>query len=184
MSYFLLSYLPLTLTCLCCDILSQVYFKEARELLGSEAWEKDYDSMLQLCSKEAQARFITGDIEIMEVLIEEVLSKDIPIKDKFEAFEVKILAAQGANRFDEAISTSLEVRKKLGLRAPANKPASKFTVLKEYIKTNRIVNGRTAKEIAELPDLKDERVIMGQRMLEMVSCDVSTSFYEKMSIFA
>jgi len=145
-----------------------IYSKEARELMGPKAWECDNDTMVELCSKEAQARFITGDIKTMEMLIREVMSKEIPIKKKFLAIEVKIRAAQGSGRFDEAINTCFEVLKQLGFQTRANKPASTFAIWKEYHKTNRMINGLSAEEIAELPELKDETVVMGQRLLEFL----------------
>ena len=148
-----------------------VYFKAGRELLGSNAWEEgedEFNTMLKLCCEEANACYIIGDYDTMNVLIEEVLSKDVPIKDSFKVYEVKILAMKANHQFLDAITTALDVRRQLGLSAPPNKPPSTLTVVKEYIKTNRAVKGRTAEELVALPELKDERIIMGQRMLELL----------------
>ena len=97
----------------------QVYFETARELLGwKNAWGKvDSELLIVLYCKEAQARFVIGDLTTMEILVEEILSKGLPMKDMFEAYELTILAAQAANRFDEAISVALDVRKQLGFKS-------------------------------------------------------------------
>ena len=94
--------------------------------------------------------------------------KDVPIKDSFKVYEVKILAMKAKHQFLDAITTAMDVRRQLGLSAPPNKPTSTLTVVKEYIKTNRAVKGRTAEELVALPELKDESIIMGQRMLELL----------------
>ncbi|KAL7527247.1 hypothetical protein ACHAXR_001864, partial [Thalassiosira sp. AJA248-18] len=101
------------------------------------------------------------------MLIDEVLSKDVPIDDKFIAYQLKILAAYAEAKFEEAIDIIIEVRRQLGLRTPANKPTSPLIVLKEYIKTSRLLGNRTAEDIASLPKMDNERIIMGQRMLEL-----------------
>ena len=54
--------------------------------------------MVMLCSEEANACFVLGDLDQMDSLIDEVLSKDIPIKLKFKANETKILALNVAGK--------------------------------------------------------------------------------------
>lgn len=148
-----------------------VYYGTARDLWGgSNAWDDDgVDSnrLVELYIKEAQARFVLGHLDIMQSLVEELLSKDLSIQQVFEVYEVKILAAQAANDFDVAISVALEVRQKLGFKAIPTKP-SMLTVLREFRKTNKAVAGRSAEELAALPTLTDERVMIGQRMLELL----------------
>ncbi|KAL7523083.1 hypothetical protein ACHAXR_000018, partial [Thalassiosira sp. AJA248-18] len=145
-----------------------VYYSTSRELLGANAWAVDGKVMLQLCSEEASACFINGDLDTMKLLIDDVLSQDISIEDKFKAYEIKILASYAASQPGDSIDTAIEVRKQLGLRTPANKPASTLTVLKEYLKTERLMGNRTPEELASLPKLSKERVMMGQKMGELI----------------
>ena len=143
------------------------FFQTGHSLLGSQGWETDPDIMLRLCSEGANASFVNGDLETMNTFLEEVLGRDqLSVKDKLKAYEIKILAAQAIGNFDEAINTGIEVRKSLGLRTPPNKHASLITVLKEFIKTSRAVGQRSAEDIASLPELRDDRIIMGQKVLE------------------
>lgn len=147
-----------------------VFYRKGRHLLGQDAWRQDGNTMLQLCSKEAKACFISGDHHSMTMLIEEVLSREsLSIEDKFSVYETKIRAANASARFEEAINTAIDVRTKLGLPSPKNQPASKLTVIKEYLKTDRLLASRTAEDIANLPTLEDERLILGQRMTELLS---------------
>ena len=65
-----------------------IYFKAGHELLGSSGWEKDCTTMLRLCSNYANAAFINSDLETMNLLIDEVLSKEhLSVKDKFKVYE-------------------------------------------------------------------------------------------------
>mmetsp|Transcript_39577 Transcript_39577/g.95158 ORF Transcript_39577/g.95158 Transcript_39577/m.95158 type:complete len:1108 (-) Transcript_39577:206-3529(-) len=147
-----------------------IYYETARELWGQNAWKEDESisrKLIDLYTKEAQARFVVGHLDIMQSLIDELLCKDLPIQQVFGAYEVKILAAQAANDFDTAINVGLEVRRRLGFKAIPTKP-SLLAILWEFRKTNKAFAGRSAEELASLPKLTDEKVIMGQRMLELL----------------
>mmetsp|Transcript_23905 Transcript_23905/g.51712 ORF Transcript_23905/g.51712 Transcript_23905/m.51712 type:complete len:740 (+) Transcript_23905:1112-3331(+) len=144
-----------------------VYFKAGRELLEG-SWEGDPDTMLQLCSEEANARYIANyNLETMNVLIDEVLGQPIPVRDKFRVSEVKVKSALARGNLRESLDTALRFCRKLGLPAPKNKPVSTLVILKDFFKTKRALKNRTAEEIACLPELSDEQIIMGQKMLSL-----------------
>ncbi|KAL9182970.1 hypothetical protein ACHAXT_004249 [Thalassiosira profunda] len=146
-----------------------VYFQAARELLEGMSWEDNRDQMTKLYIAEANARFVVGDLGVTESLVNELLQqRGIPTWDRFKATEVLILAFCASNRFDEAIALGLDLRKELGFKAIPTKPTT-FTVLKEFFKTNRAIKGLSAEELASLPTCTDERAIIGQRMLELLT---------------
>jgi len=148
--------------------LSVIYFEKGRKLLD-DAWDIDSDIMLQLCSNEANARFVIGDNQIMDELINEVLGrKDIDIQDKATAYEAKIISSIVKYDYNMAINTAMHVRRELGLPAPANKSYSKLVVAKELLRTNRILKRYTAEDIAALPKLSDDRIILGQRLFDLI----------------
>lgn len=144
-----------------------VYYSTGRKLLGPNAWDVDGETILQLCSEEANACFVNGDLTTMKMLIDEVLSQDISVEDKFKIYEVKILALNAEPKLSNAIDATIEVRRQLGLPTPANKPASLLVVVREYIKTVRALGKKSPEQLASLPKLEDERRIMGMRMLEL-----------------
>ena len=152
-------------------------FEKGRLQLGDRGWEIDHNTMLKLCSEGANARYVTGDIESAQRMVDEVLSKDISIKEKFRVYEVKMLAEQGSGRHHASITLGIEVRRQLGLSTPPNKPVSKFTILAGYLKTSYALYGRTVEELAGLPELNDETIKMGQRILELMctSCFQASS---------
>ena len=81
-----------------------VYFKAGRELMGEDGWANDQKMMIQLCSEGANACFISNDLDTMHNLIDEVINKDILVDEKFRAYEIKALAAQGEGKFGESLS--------------------------------------------------------------------------------
>ena len=146
-----------------------VYFKTGRTILGPNGWGIDQQTMLDLCSEGANACQVCRDLDTMNETIDEVICQDIPIEDKFNVYEVKILAAHAAEDFTEALETAMDYRRQLGLPTLKNKPAHPFTVIKEFIKTKYTLGNRTAEVISKLSELTDERVVMGQRMLELAA---------------
>eukprot|EP00985_Skeletonema_marinoi_P010957 scaffold5155_cov132-Skeletonema_marinoi.AAC.7 len=151
---------------------AKVYFKAGREALGSRGWEGDYSTMLDLCSDGANACFLTGDFVSMNDLIDEVLSKDIHTKEKYRVSEIKVKSLLTVGKVNESINAALDFRRQLGLPAPQKKPASKFTIIREYIRVKKLLKDKTAENIANLPELDDERYEMGQRMNEHLATSV------------
>ena len=184
-----------------------IYFQAARKLMGKDGWVNDQGMMIKICSEGANASFISNDIDTMHKFIDEVISKDISIDDKFRVFEVKSLALQGEGKHGESLCTylfknlrvlilrftslisnhslafaalCLEVRKQLGLPVFKNKPASTLTVIKELIKTKHALKGMTAEDVVNLSPLTDERIIKGQRLLELMC---TSSFMTQPSVY-
>eukprot|EP00985_Skeletonema_marinoi_P015380 scaffold7927_cov80-Skeletonema_marinoi.AAC.1 len=148
---------------------AKVYFKTGREALGSRGWEGDYNTMLDLCSHGANACFVTGDFDSMNELIDEVLSKDIDTKEKYRVSEIKVKSLHNIGKFNESIDAALDFNRQLGLPTLQKKPASKFTIIREYIRVKRLLKNKAAEDIANLPRLDDERYEMGQRMNDHLS---------------
>eukprot|EP00985_Skeletonema_marinoi_P002786 scaffold1149_cov173-Skeletonema_marinoi.AAC.6 len=145
---------------------AMVYFKAGHDVLGPRGWEGDYSTMLDLCSDGANACFLSGDVDTMTALIDEVLSKDIETKEKYRVSEIKVKSLYNVGHFNESTIAALDFRRQLGLPAPQKKPASTFTIMREYIRVKRLLKDKTAEDIANLPKLDDELHEMGQRLNE------------------
>lgn len=94
-----------------------------------------------------------------------------------------MVAYHANGEFEKALSTAIDFRKQLGLSTLNNKPLNTLIIIKEFIKTKRALGKRTAEDISNLPELTDERIIMGQRMLELsasASFAVSRTYWRRM----
>ena len=127
--------------------------------------------MLKLYSEGANSSYISGDFETMNVLIDEVLRQPISIEDKFRVYEIKMLALQAAGNNHESLELGIEVRKQLGFYTPPNKSVSKLKILLGFIITSIYMGKRTPEDLANLPELTNQRIIMAQRMLVMIELD-------------
>ena len=148
------------------------YFKAGREALGSRGWEGDHSTMLNLCSHGANVFYVTGDFDSMNELIDEVLSKDIDMTEKYRVSLIKVKSLFSAEKFHESIDAALDFRRQLGLPTLKRKPASKFTIIKEYIRVKRLLKNKTTEDIANLPALDDELYEMGQRIYEHLAASI------------
>ena len=146
-----------------------VYFEAARDLIGPNGWDTDQNLMIRLYNAEAKARYVIGDSVLMDTLIEELVNRDgISVMDKLPAYETRIYAASLDNRFEEAFYIASDVLKKLGFKSiPAKASAIKIVV--EYLKTKHAMKGMNTDSILSLPELKDERILMGQEFMDIVS---------------
>jgi len=153
------------------------YFKAGRKQLNDIThWDDDEvrPILLELCSEGAHTCYINGDHDITNELIDEVLHHGNTIQEKFRVYEMKMMMEQAAGNYQESLSLGLDVRKQLGLSTPSynwatnNKIISTMMILWKYMETTRKLGNRTAEELANLPDLQDERIIMGQRTLELL----------------
>ncbi|KAK1740394.1 putative AAA ATPase [Skeletonema marinoi] len=131
---------------------AKVYFKTGCDALGSRGWEGDNRTMLDLCSHGANACFVTGDFDSMNALIDEVLSKDIDTKEKFRVSEIKVKSLHNIGKFNESIDAALDFRRQL-----------------EFIRVKKLLKNKSAEDIANLPELDDERYEMGGRMNEYLA---------------
>ena len=147
-------------------------FLLGRKELGSDGWEVDGETMLKLCSEGAHASYIIDDFDTMNQLIDEVLGRDLSVQEKFRVYEVKMLVEQGLGNYHKSIALGFDVRRQLGLPTLKDRPASMLSIMIGYARTSRALGNRTAEELANLPMLTDERITMGQRMLELleISC--------------
>jgi len=153
------------------------YFKAGRKQLNDIThWDDDEvrPILLELCSEGAHTCYITGEHDITNELIDEVLHHGNTIQEKFRVYEIKMMMEQAAGNYQESLSLGLDVRKQLGLSTPSynratnNRMISTIMILWRYMDTTRRLGKRTSEELANLPDLQDERIIMGQRMLELL----------------
>ena len=145
------------------------YLALGRKQIGPSGWETDRPLTLQLYSEGAILAYRTGDTNTMNALLDEVLSRtDLTVMEKFRAYEIKVIARQSADQFRESLALGLDVLKQLGFPVLIDKPTSKVSIAIEYIKTRRALGRRTAKELASLPRLTDERIGMGLRISELL----------------
>ncbi len=129
------------------------FFKAGIDVLPQNGWEQHFDLVLALHMEAVETAYLTSDFDLMEKLADMVLNKtDNPI-DQAKVHEIRILAYISQNRLMDAIHTSLNALKQLGIRFP-EKPTL-IHIFKELMRIKFVLAGKTPDDILRLPPLED-----------------------------
>jgi predicted ATPase/class 3 adenylate cyclase len=96
------------------------YLKVGIDLLEQDSWQQHYTLTLSLYAKAAEVAYLNTDFELMDQMIEAVLSQGKTVLDTVAVYEVKILAYNAQSQFNEAIAIGLKVLKLLGINLPSH----------------------------------------------------------------
>jgi predicted ATPase/tRNA A-37 threonylcarbamoyl transferase component Bud32 len=134
------------------------YFQTGINILGEEAWEKNYDLILALYSEATEAAYLNGDYEEMEKHAATVIANARNIYDAIPVYESKILTYDALGHFQPSIGTCLDVLKKLNYSLPGNPGRLRmkfaFLTIRPYLHLKGIDS------LLDLPDVKDQRMIL------------------------
>lgn len=96
---------------------SREYFSMGRQLLENN-WHRHYDLMLSLSTLGAESALLQGRIAEMEALIGQVRKQARTLLDQVFVYELEIQARISENRFNDALTVSLNILKLLGIEIP------------------------------------------------------------------
>lgn len=132
------------------------------EMLPEDKWISQYELTHSLSVLGAEVTLLCGDYSRMDILISEVLKNAKDILDRIEVYKTKVQSLITQNKPSEAINTTLDILKLLGVYVPA-KP-KKIQVLLERFRTRWALKGKNIENIKNLPLLKDRRIFAAMDM--------------------
>ncbi len=144
-----------------------IFVNTGIESLPADSWQEKYALTLELHNLATEAAFLCGKIEQVEQLIITLFKHANQLLDKIGVYEIKILNEIAKNRPIDAISTALEVLKKLGIRPPKN-PGQPQVIL-GLIKTKLIVGNKKLEQLMNLPNMTDGNKVAAMRILASVA---------------
>ena len=105
------------------------YLQRSHNLLSDSeisdiTWETEYELVLAVKTELAEAAYLTSEYDLAESLVEDVLSQALDVLDKVKAYGTRIELFNVQHKYDEAISSSLEILQELGIylsREPSNR---------------------------------------------------------------
>jgi protein kinase len=129
------------------------YAEIGLRLLGSEAWQQQYDIKLQLCEIAAEVAALCRQFERMDLYVNEIVSNTKSVIEQVTAYIIKIQALSFQNQFTEAISHSLEILQKLGVQFPD-------AITPEFCsqanqKIDDLIGDRKITDLYDLPTMRD-----------------------------
>ena len=100
------------------------YLQTGLGLLGSQAWQSDYDLSLVLHNETAEAAYLSGHFETTQKLSETVLQQAKTVLDKVKVYEIKIEFYAAQNQHLSAVEPGLQLLELLGISLSQSPPPS------------------------------------------------------------
>ncbi|HEY9854039.1 MAG TPA: AAA family ATPase [Leptolyngbyaceae cyanobacterium] len=142
------------------------YLQVGIELLDTDSWQQQYSLTLSLYEEAAEVAYLNANFELMERLVEAVLSDAKTVLDKVKVSEVKILAYMAQANFLSAIDVALKVLKMLGVRLPRN--PSQIDILWGLLEIKARVGFRPIASLVNLPVMSNPYPKAAMRILSAI----------------
>ncbi|MEH1925166.1 AAA family ATPase [Nostoc sp.] len=146
------------------------YLNQGIKLLTIESWQHCYEITLALHELAAEVACLSGDFELMEQLVDDVLHNAQNLLNTIKVYEVKILAYVAQSKQPEAIKIALTVLELFGIVFPTQpSPAEINQSLQE---TQLLLNEKQLEELLKLPEMTDPEALAVIRILAAVTAAV------------
>ncbi|MEO8821034.1 MAG: adenylate/guanylate cyclase domain-containing protein [Ginsengibacter sp.] len=148
------------------------YFEKGLAILDKEDWDNQYDFILQLTANAAEAAYLSGDYEKVDLHIDIISKNSKSLIDSVKGYEIDIKKLIAQNKTYEAVKVGLTILKKMGIHLPL-KPG-KLVVMKDLIKIKFLLRNKSMEYYNNLPEMKDPEKNAAMRILSDIS---SASFF-------
>jgi len=148
------------------------YFENGLDILDEKDWDNRYDSILELTTNAAEAAYLSGNYEKVDLHVNAILKHSQSLIDSVKGYEIDIKKLIAQNKPYEAVILGLDILKKLGISLPV-KPG-KLAVLKDLVKIKFLLRSKTMDYYNNLPEMKDPEKNAAMRILSDIS---SASFF-------
>ncbi|MBE9228078.1 diguanylate cyclase [Phormidium sp. LEGE 05292] len=122
-------------------------------LLGNEAWQRQYAITLRLHELVAEAAAITGDFDVMYRSINAAIEQGKTVLEQLQVYLIKIQALTTQNKFSEAIACGQLIMGKLGINFPDC--VTPVELQKETEEIKALIGDRSIEELLHLPAMVD-----------------------------
>jgi PAS domain S-box-containing protein len=142
------------------------YARIGIKLLGSSAWERQYQLALILHETLAEAAFVQGDLELVPALVQVVLDRAQTPLDRVKTYQTIIQFHTLQKQYQQAIDRGLEILRQLGIKLVV-KP-HKLLLLGSLVKTKMSLWGKSDRELLDLPETFDPTQIAPLHILALL----------------
>jgi len=131
------------------------YFQVALSLLDVESWQRNYVLTLKLHENYAEVAYMTGDFELMETIISQVLNHGQYLLDLVKIHEIKIQAHMAQTQQLSALKIGIEFLGLLGIDVPESPQPQDLQV--ELAAISQAIERTAIAELANLPLMEDRK---------------------------
>jgi predicted ATPase/signal transduction histidine kinase/CheY-like chemotaxis protein len=145
------------------------YFRQALELAIQQKlpWWQNPTHQVQLYTELAQAAYMCTHFDDMEHYCQSVIALTPDIEQLIPVYELQIQAHTSLNHLSDALELALMVLEKLGEPFPPTPVDSDFEQARHEVE--RLLEGRSVADLANLPDMTDPRKLAAMRILSSAS---------------
>lgn len=143
------------------------YLKIATGYLNSNAWETQYQMAFDLLKEYSTSLYITGEHELAERLVEEILLHAKTPLEKGEILVMQVSLQMTSGKMEEAIVSGLKGLDILGVHIP--RKSGIFRFMKEYALTRWNLGKREIASLIEMPTLEDPQLQLVTKLLQETS---------------
>jgi predicted ATPase/GAF domain-containing protein/tRNA A-37 threonylcarbamoyl transferase component Bud32 len=143
------------------------YLATGRRLLEASSWQTDYELTLKLYIETTEVAYLCGNFEDVEQWAEIVLREAKTVLDTVKAYEVKIQTNIAQNQSLEAITTGLQVLRRLEIHFPET--PSQSDVQHELDATLSCFDRRAIQGLIQFPAMTDLDKLAAMQILARIT---------------
>ncbi|MDZ7963605.1 MAG: AAA family ATPase [Nostoc sp. DedSLP03] len=142
------------------------YLQTGLELLTTNSWQTNYELTLTLYSATAEAAYLSGNIEQVEPLFQQVLDRARTLLDSLKVYDVKIQTCVAQSKLLEAIQIALQLLQQLGVHLPLQ-PTSE-NVQQALSETASKLANRRIEDLVNLPMMSEPEMLAAMQLLTSI----------------
>jgi PAS domain S-box-containing protein len=143
------------------------YFSAGMALLDERDWSNQYDLMFSLWLERAECEFLSGNFDIAEQLIGELLQRRASKVDQAAIYRLKIQLHEVKGEYPQAVTSGLTCLKLFGTDIPAH--PTQEEVQAEFETVWQALNGRPIESLIDLPLMTDPEVHAAMQVLSSLT---------------
>jgi PAS domain S-box-containing protein len=164
-----------------------VYLAAGMALLDETDWDSHYDAtdwgsrydlMFPLWLERAECEFLTGNFDIAEQLIGELLQRGASKVDRAAVYHLKIQLHEVKGEYPQAVASALACLNLFGIHFPAH-PAEEL-MQAEYQAVWSKLESRPIEELIELPRMTDPEL---QAAMQVLSALLGPAYFTDLQLF-
>ncbi|HVK95106.1 MAG TPA: EAL domain-containing protein [Noviherbaspirillum sp.] len=143
-----------------------VYLAAGMALLEESDWERRYEVAFSLWLERTTCELLSGNFELAERLIVELLRRGASNIDKAAAYRLQVEICEVKSQHQRAVDNALECLRLFGIAMPAH--PSQDQVDAEYDKLWQNLSNRTIESLIDLPLMTDPDMLAAMHMLSIL----------------
>ncbi|MBE9209524.1 AAA family ATPase [Nostoc sp. LEGE 06077] len=139
------------------------YLKIALILLTTNSWHQQYELTLKVYQEAAEAAFLGGDFEQLELLAEAVVQQAKTQLEKVKVYELRIKSCEVQRKLIAAVQLGLEVLEMLGIKL--NQAPSELDIQQAIQETTSNLAGKGIEDLINSPSVTDPHKLAAIRLI-------------------